>query len=752
MNSASIHRLSGQGWPPGVWMDPPAYKSRSALSAQDALQTALVRAARGFRRRLRKAVILWLCVTSSLANCVILADEPTFFGVPYGPRCEERCGVCPSAMASRCVPIHVMPLANIQLVADPSSAERWNLTIHEAVQIVLANSQVVRNLRLQQEQSADIDKIRAVITRYDPLAAAATDDAQWGIFDPVLTTTMDWDHQDIPPGTSFAGIGARPPRLDTADFDSSISQLLPTGGSFVAEWRTQYLLNPDHPVNLVPNPQYFSYQQFGVVQPLCQGRGAEVTMAPIRIASAKAEQTDWRFKQEILALVRSVETAYWDLYAQQQNLKVVDDVLPMFRETVRVREQQFQANAGTETEVAQAKADMYLYEQRRLEILSAIAEQQLVIRNLLGLSLDDNRYMWLVALPAKTPPFESLEDAVATAINRRPDILRQRLAVYVAQQQTIQAADKMRPHLDFNAFWRINGLGEDVGSSIDSVADDQYTDWHIGVGFQVPLGRRQARGNLRAAQFTIEKQQALLDQAAHQSAYEVADAYRRAIWLSQQQKVADSRVGALTQWRVGAKAQFENPPAGMTTTNALQLYQQNLRDLMDASVQSNAILANFNSALVRLEEVKGTLLESALVQVEGDGTDQLPPGLLAPQLQVPDSVLPAPVPGQPAPETPPPVPKPLPQPAPATKPTAPPADSGQGASVQPQKTTVPAPSSSMAAKLAAAGRRAGRTLSPVGKRLAQPFHRSSADHDSKLAGDQTVRQPGNVMQPQETMQ
>jgi len=36
---------------------------------------------------------------------------------------------------------------------------------------------------------------------------------------------------------------------------------------------------------------------------------------------------------------------------------------------------------------------MLLYEQRRLDTLSMIAEQQLVIRDLLGLSLDDNRYI-----------------------------------------------------------------------------------------------------------------------------------------------------------------------------------------------------------------------------------------------------------------------------------------------------------------------------------------------------------------------
>src|SRR4051812_31878283 len=590
-------------------MDLPSCKSRSTHRAHRGLRPSPASARSAVPGFLRTSVILWLCVTSSLANCVALADEPTFFGIPYCDRCEQRCGVCPSYMASRCVPVHAAPMANIKLVADPTSAEHWNITIHEAVQIALMNSRVVRNLGLQQGQFSEVDNVRAVITRYDPLSAAAAAEAQWGIFDPVLGATMDWDHQDIPPGTSFAGIGARPPRLDTADFDASLSQLLPTGGQFRTDWVTQYLLNPDHPPTLNPNPQYFSYQQFGLTQPLCQGRGPDVTMASIRIASAQAEQTDWRFKQEILALVRSVKTTYWQLYAQQQDLKVVDEVLPMFREIVRVRGQQAQSNAGTETEVAQARSQMLLYEQRRFEILSAIAEQQLVLRDLLGLSLDDYRYMWLIALPAKTPPLESLEDSIATAINRRPDILRQRLAVYVAQQQTVVAGDKMRPQFDFNAFWRINGLGDEVGSSVSSVADNQFADWHIGLGYQIPLGRRQARGTLRSAQFTMEKQQALLDEAAHQSSYEVADAYRRAIWFSQQERVADDRVAALTQWRVGTKAQFENPPANMTTTNALQLYLQNLGDLLNATSQANSILASFNSALARLEEVKGTGLE-----------------------------------------------------------------------------------------------------------------------------------------------
>lgn len=514
---------------------------------------------------------------------------------------------------------------------DPASADAWQLTIHEAINVALSNSEAVRNLGLL-DAGSDVDKIRSIITVYDPLAAEAAADAQWGIFDPLWTTTMQWDRIDIPPGTSFSGIGNRPPELDTADFYTSVEQLFPCGARYRTDFVTDYLFNPNNPAGLDPNPQYFSYAQFGVNQPLLQGLGVGVTMAPIRIAAAQAERTDWQFKQEMLALVRSVETTYWALYAHQQNLRAIDEVLPMFREVVRIREQQSAQAAGTESETARARSESLLFEQRRLDTLSQIAEQQLVLRNLLGLPPDDCRYIKLVALPMRPRPVESLSDAVATALNQRPDVLRQRLAVYVAQQEQIVACDSLRPKFDFNAFWRINGLGEDLGESLDVLGENDYHDWQLGFTFQVPLGRRQGRANVRAARFNIQSERALLQQTAHQASYEVADAYRRILYLSHQHQIVSDRVVALGQWREGAKAQFDNPPSGMSTVFALEIYLQNLRDIVEATNNANAILADYNSALARLEEVKGTLLDIRRVEVVGDATLDVPDGLPVPEV------------------------------------------------------------------------------------------------------------------------
>ena len=592
--------------------------------------------------RLRCATLAAFCVSTFGSAPQGIADPRPF--IPPLATCHNY-GVCPSRTAA-CIGLPYIPACD-PAVDGATAGPAWNLTLQEAINTALGNSEAVRNLGLVEAASRN-DIVRSLITAYDPLEADALAASEWGIFDPLWTTEMLWDKQDIPPGTSFSGIGNRPPQLDTADAYTSLEQLLPIGTRVRADVVTNYLFNPEKPAGLDPNPQYFSYHQVGITQPLLRGFGVDVTMAPIKIAAAEAERTDWQFKQEMLALVRSIETTYWGLYAQQQNLKAIEQAIPHFREVVRLREEQAGSAVGAESEVARAQSDYYLFEQRRLDTLSKIAEQALVLRNLMGLPPEDCRNIVPLAVPVTTRPFETLQSAVDTAVNSRPDVLRQRLAVYVASQERLLADNALKPQLDLNGFYRVNGLGEDLEESYESKDSNNFDSWNMGVFFQIPLGRRQGRAELRAAEYRISRERAMLQQTAHQASYEVADAYRRINWVYQQLQVAGSRQQALNQWSQGAKAQFDNPPPGMTTVFALELYLQNLRDITDASISANGLLADYNSALARLEEVKGTLLENRMVEVAGDTSDSMPSQLPAPEIQIPESVQPAPA--EPAPQ------------------------------------------------------------------------------------------------------
>lgn len=583
-----------------------------------------------------RLLMLTVFSATSLAGSPGTFADPRPFIPPLA--CCDRYGVNASGEAA-CIGLPYIPTCDpAELVQPP--ADTWQLTLYEAINTAINNSQAVRNLGLV-EAGSRTDIIRSAITTYDPLIARSEAQAQWGIFDPLLTSGIQWNKQDIPPGTSFAGIGSRPPQLDTADFETTISQLLPIGTRIEAELVTDYLFNPAHPMGLDPNPQYFSYTQFAVTQPFLRGFGVDVTMAPIKIAAAKADQTNWTFKQEMLALVRSIETTYWDLYAQQQNLRAIEASIPAFREIVRMREQQA-GSVGTEAELAQAQAQTLLFEQRRLDALNRIAELQLVLRNLMGLPPNDCRNIQLLASPVTTKPFETMQEAVNIAISNRPDVLRQRLAVYVAQQERLLANNAFRPRLDGYGYWRTNGLGEDLNESYDVLTANNYNDWQLGVFFELPLGRRTARGELRAAEFQIARERTMLDQTAHQASYEVADAYRRINWVYQQLELVRARQEALARWQAGVRAQFENPPPGMTSVIAMQLYLNNLQAIVDTSLVYNTLLAEYNSALARLAEVKGTLLEQRLVTIAGDDPNNLPSDLPRPEIQLPESVSPAP--------------------------------------------------------------------------------------------------------------
>ncbi len=545
-------------------------------------------------------------------------------GYPSGVCClrsEEGVQVCPSAVAN-CVPVRTEAIGDCMYAIESKMAPQRALSLSETVQIALGNAQTVRNLGLVEARS-NPNNVRGSTTVYDRGEAAARADAEWGVFDPVLTSELNWERQDIPPGVSFGGFGTRPQRLDFAEASTGIHQKTLIGGDAFVEMNTDYLFNPARPAGLDPNPQYFSRLDFGYEQPFMRGSGIDVNLSSIRIASAVAGQSVWEFKREMLALVRSVETAAWELEAAEGNLAVIEEVIPRFEELVATKQKQFDRGVAPASDVSRAKSDWLRYKQERLEILSTIAEQQLVLRNLLGLNPCDGTYLQLDLEPRFIGAAESAQQSLQVALRQRPDILSRKLAIYIAGQERIQAKDSLRPEVNGRALYRYSGLDNDLDGSVESVYTGEYDGWEMGVGASIPLGRRQGWGNVRAAELRLLRERAQLDQVSHQAASEVADAHRRLDWLAQQQVVTLDRITELDSWRRAARAKVDNPPQGMSYDLAFEIYVRSLNNYVEATRQAHAIVADYNSAFARLEEVKGTLLDRRMVFVDGDPSEKV---------------------------------------------------------------------------------------------------------------------------------
>ena len=236
-------------------------------------------------------------------------------------------------------------------------------------------------------------------TIYDPAIAAAQVETARGAFDPVLTTGSFWESDDHPTGFLTDGFLITPEQLDAAYLRTSITKPLLSGAQVGVAFNNDYYFRGNNTNPALLNPQYQPNAEFGVIQPLLRGFGSAVNEAGIQIAGARANQSDWEFKRRMMEMVRSVESAYWQLYAAQLSLQAIDDAIPLTEEIVRVEDERQRGGTAIAADVGHARSNLLRMRNQRLQAVSNVNQKHLLLRNLLGLPPSDCRPIELVDRP-----------------------------------------------------------------------------------------------------------------------------------------------------------------------------------------------------------------------------------------------------------------------------------------------------------------------------------------------------------------
>jgi outer membrane protein TolC len=351
---------------------------------------------------------------------------------------------------------------------------------------------------------------------------------------------------------------------------------------------------------------------------LLRGFGPAVNEAGIQIAGARANQSDWEFKRRVMEMVRSVESAYWQLYAAQLSLQAIDDAIPLTEEVLRVETERQLGGTAIAADVGHARSNLLRLRNQRLQAVSNVNEKYLLLRNLLGLPPSDQRTIVLIDRPITQKIEINWDCAINSAIEHRPDIVRDRLAVYETQLQATVAKNATLPQLNGEALYRVNGLGNNVGNSLDVLGSNNFTDWRLGFVFQYPLGNHVAEGQLRTAQLQVMRQRALLKQTMHIATHQLADVLQQidSTYLQYQQVLEEQK--ANNTWRDGAGERFKAPAGGTTLLQALDEYLQAIDNSVMTNQQTAQMLAAYNIELAQLEEAMGTILEDRGVQIAND--------------------------------------------------------------------------------------------------------------------------------------
>ena len=507
-----------------------------------------------------------------------------------------------------------------EIVLTPESNEPWPLTLREAVYIALRNSQVIRTLEGDQVTSTGV-------TNYDPAIFEATRDAAIAAFDASVNLNYLADKYNQPPATVFGpGIPANT-RRDDATLTASLVKPWATGATTSVAYNPNpgYLYFPDGTSGIY-NPKYASNTELYIKQPLLRGAGISVNRAPIRIAQLRADQSIWDVKQATLALVRSVEEAYWSLQAARAALHAIEDILPLLDSVVRIQQERLDEERTIRAEVAKARTQQAAFRQAAIEARASVLNQELHLRNLLGLPPNDGLTIeatdWASEAPLKFDPIQIIQ----TAADNRPELMRQRLGIRIGEMNLIVAENGFKPQLDLQGLYRTNGLSDNVGDSLEMMFQNKYTDWTAGASFSVPIGRRAARANLRAAELELSRERIILRQKMHATAHRLSDVLRQLESVRYQYDEAKTRVEESAIWMEGSRGRYEDPPpssdGGDWLLAALNDYLLSLRSQADSITSRAQLLAQYNTLLATLQEVQGTLLSNYDIQLEGDPITQ----------------------------------------------------------------------------------------------------------------------------------
>jgi outer membrane protein TolC len=495
-----------------------------------------------------------------------------------------------------------------------SGTRDGSLDINHAVRLALENSGIVRVVD-------DDSVIASESTAFDPAIANNQVQAALAAFDTTLESKFYTTSINRPPNAFFGPGLTQPNQRDEAAFQF--------GGRkrWMPGTETSVMFNPDPTYFYRPlgsgsgfNPSYVGQLEISVRQPLLRGAG-KVNRVPLQIRLVESKQSTWMRKQAIMESLSGVVNAYWQVYATQIEIAAIDEVIPLLEEVVRLQEEGYKVEWVIYADVAKAYAQLHDFRQRRLNRSSELLTREIRLRSLLGLNPDDGWRIFTSSEPIVSHVLVDRDFAFSQAYLRHPELVRQRLDTRIRELALFAAKNGLKPQFDFQALYRMNGVGEKLDSSLQQMLSAEFSDWQLGFTFSMPIGNRLASAGSRAAELQLARSQGLLQHQTLTVAHEINQKAQRIEFSFREYEEANLRHSASKDWAKGARIRYQNPQPNSGTNWLLQNlddYLSALRFQVDAAADQASILAQYNTAIIELEEAKGTLLEYLDIQCDGD--------------------------------------------------------------------------------------------------------------------------------------
>lgn len=417
---------------------------------------------------------------------------------------------------------------------------------------------------------------------------------------------------------------------DYYDYAARLSQIIPTGGNFSITL-SSYKSESNQKFQSV-NPRFGSTLRFSFSQPLLKNFGFKINRSEIIIAKNNREMSENQFKTVLMDTVYEVESAYWNLVYSREDLEVKKQSLELARDLLNKNKREVEVGTLAPIEILSAESEVATREADILQAEAMISNNEDQLKTVINLT-DGEEGVDIEILPLDKPTFirreVSFEEALATALQKRPDLQATQVDIESKELNLSYAKNQLLPDLSLNAsYWSPGISGTQLiydpndpfgppimtipGGSSEALKDAlglKYENWTVNLTLSIPLNTflsraQQAQARIDFEQTTLrlknQKQQVLLEirnaVRAVETDYKRVQAYRAARELAEKKLEAEEK----------------KLKVGLTTNYVVLQYQ---RDLADAKSAELRAIIDYNLALAQLDRAMGISLEKRNIKL-----------------------------------------------------------------------------------------------------------------------------------------
>jgi HAE1 family hydrophobic/amphiphilic exporter-1 len=360
-------------------------------------------------------------------------------------------------------------------------------------------------------------------------------------------------------------------------------------------------------------PAYSSALGVQLQQPLLRNRAVDTARTSLLVTALDRDRASAGLSRQVLETVAEVEEAYWTLVATRRELEVRRGSVALAEQQRTETQARIAAGTLAASDLAQPTMEV---ERRRGDVFAAQEAVARAERALKLLMLDGGGDpAWGATLvptdtPAATPDAVNVAAALDDARRLRPELEEERLSVSQRDAQVTLVRDGLKPRLDLVAGYSMRGVGGDFEQYSFPLDDRTFSDAVVGVSFELPLGHREARGQVGAAEAERRRAATALAQTHDRIAIEVMNAATALETAAGRIQAAQAaRAAAETQLR----AEQDRFAAGLST-NFFVLTRQN--ELAEALLSEIAALTDYRKGETEMARARGSLLRERGINVE----------------------------------------------------------------------------------------------------------------------------------------